>query len=613
MNRVTTEGTESNNEATVQCPLHLADKPQAALDMDDELIFPNHKRVISQYSTTASGTTELNLYYGEKEISFDEPPLFAFGEGLAKQARFVAGEATTWGKGYDWLVVQPLLEQLIEEGILQQANNIAPAFNHSGARPSPLSPAPCTVPRTWHECETITRELTGDPLALGYLELVIPIYRIAHIALDAEGRQVGEANVFPTQLRLEVPTDWRSCPHAGSRYQDDQPMNVTALKSIRQHWPQTMAALLRVRETYLCRFPEARQGWTLGHLQRLSALVLTLPAYLLMRSERRVDNNQLHPVLSSMFRITDGVRMAVHSMLFMPNLEPTLAPDTPISSAELHAYVERNNLFHSDHGVCAGPKAMIEEFLHTLLDGQPTKDIDAVMLDVPVEAALAEVKLAFDYGLLGLQVHAIVHSLWPTMTRTYEQLWSIVETWSGEKSALFCDFQERLQRSVKLLQTESLFATEAWRVNREKAYADMYMQSARGLGAEPASGILAHHIAPGQATHHAFAEDQLRTVLQQRLCKASTDVERLVATLLDYLRREQAIVQSACEIQSQINSLLGRTRPKRPFTASDINLFYRLQDRDDRPPYLVDELSEVLGLSIIVTKDDIAILDRTVV
>lgn len=48
-----------------------------------------------------------------------------------------------------------------------------------GACLSPLFPAHSTVPRTWFECEAITRELTGYPLELGYLEVVIPIYRVA--------------------------------------------------------------------------------------------------------------------------------------------------------------------------------------------------------------------------------------------------------------------------------------------------------------------------------------------------------------------------------------------------------------------------------------------------
>ena len=38
------------------------------------------------------------------------------------------------------------------------------------------------------------------------------MFRVAHIALDAEGRQVSEANVFPPALRLDVDTEWRPVP-----------------------------------------------------------------------------------------------------------------------------------------------------------------------------------------------------------------------------------------------------------------------------------------------------------------------------------------------------------------------------------------------------------------
>ena len=68
--------------------------PRTVLKADDELVFPMHKRVVTQYATDESGVTVLHLHYDEKEIVFDEPALVAFGETLAKQARFVAGAAT---------------------------------------------------------------------------------------------------------------------------------------------------------------------------------------------------------------------------------------------------------------------------------------------------------------------------------------------------------------------------------------------------------------------------------------------------------------------------------------------------------------------------------------
>jgi hypothetical protein len=449
------------------------------------------------------------------------------------------------------------------------------------------------------------------------LELVVPIFRVAHLALDAEGRQVGEANVFPKPLRLDVPTEWRTCPHVGSRYQDDRPMNVTALKSMRKHWAQMMMSLLRIRDAYLRRFPKARHGWTVGDLERLSSLVLTVPAYLLMRTQHPVENGHLHPVLSSMFRVTDGVRMTMHQMLFFPVVEPTLPPDAPMTSAEIYAYAERNYVFHSNHGVCAGPKAMIEEFLNVLVDGQPVEGAESVVLDAPVQAALEDLDPAFDYGLYGLQAHAVVFSLWPAMGRTYDQLWTIVEAWSEDSSGTLGAFRERLQSDVKLLRTETLLRTDEWRVSRERAYADMYAQSASGLGPDSSGETLSERIAPVWAAHHAHTADQLRTVLKRRFCGTAIaegpQLESLVARLMDYFRQEQAIVKAACEIQQRINRLLGRTLPTRPFTASEIDIYHLMLGDVARLPYLVDELEEMLGLRIVVTRDTIEISDRTAV
>ncbi len=623
MNELNSERTESSHPAHGQeafgCPLQEASRQPLLLDARDELVFPKHKRVVTHYSTDASGVSELHLYYGEKEISFDDPELFAFGENLAKQARFVAGSAASWGEGYEWPRVRELLEQLIEEGILQRADA---SLSHSVLRSegiylSPLPLAHSTVPRTWFESEAITRELTGHALELGYLELIVPIFRIAHIALDAEGHQVGEANVFPKPLRLDVPIEWRGCPHAGSRYQTDRPMNVTALKSMRKHWPQMMAALLHIREAYLQRFPKARDGWTVGDLERLSSLVLAVPAYQLMRTQGRVENGDLHPVLSSMFRVTDGLRMTLHQMLFLPVAEPTLAPDAPITSAEIYAYAERNYVFFSEHGVCAGPKAMIEEFLSVLVDGQQVKGGATVVLDAPVQAALEDLEAIFEYGLFSLQAHAIVFSLWPTMSRTYGRLWATLEAWPGNRADTLKALRERFENNMKHLRTHSLLASEEWCASREQAYVDMYAQCTSGLGLAGAheAGLM-ELIAPVVVASHADVEQQLRAVLRQH-CAVTTlthspELESLVASLMDYFQREQATVRAACEVQQRINRLLGRTPPTRPLTASALDIYNQMQGSVARLPYLTDEIGEMLGLRIVVTQDDIQIFDPAV-
>src|SRR5262245_6662405 len=156
-----------------RCPMHAMRLQSDALQPDDELVLPKPKRMAASYSTNEQGATELHLYYGEKEILFDEPELFAFGEGLAKQTSFPAVSATSWGAGYEWPRVRELLEHLIDEGILEFArDHAAKAASAYGPRPSPCPVMQSTVARTWFECEAITQELTGRSLELGYLELI---------------------------------------------------------------------------------------------------------------------------------------------------------------------------------------------------------------------------------------------------------------------------------------------------------------------------------------------------------------------------------------------------------------------------------------------------------
>jgi hypothetical protein len=586
------------------------------VDYHDELFIPFHKRLVKEYVAGDTGGSELHLYYGEKEIVFDEADLFGFGEGLAQHDCFTAGTATTWSQGLDWLRVRDLLEDLIAEGIVQRRRDEIADTGAKGACPSRLPAAQSIRARTWLECEAIMQELTGQPLERGYLELLMPIYRIAHIALDTEGRQVGEANVFPGQLRLDIPTEWRSCPHAGSRYQDQFPMNVTALKSMRVHWRQVLVAVARIREAFVRRYPHVENGWTVGDLERLSSLVLTLPAWQLMREQGRVENGQVHPVLSSMYRVTDGVRLTMHNMLFVPVNEPTLSPEAPMDSATLYAYVERNALFLSDYGVCAGPKALIDEFLSVMVDGNTPEWTESVTLDGEVESALGDVERAFDYGLYGLQAHAVVFSYWSLMANTYEQLWQLLAPWSQAPRPGLADFITRVDHTVRFVRDRSYIATEEARASRDRVFENMFSYCARGLKENSPVSTLHEAFTSATGSLDGAASEALREILYQR-CGQRLDsiipaINALVGVLGNYFCQEQALLRTGCEVQSRINRLLGRTAAIRPFTASDLHLYYRLQASHQRPPNLEKDLEESLGLGVTITRYAIDIVDQRV-
>ncbi len=579
------------------CPIHPA--VADGLQPGDELVLPMSRRMVVQQTVSDDGQPQLVLYYEDKEVSFDEPHLFAFGETLARQSRFRADAATLWGDGYDWLEVKGLLESLVDAGILETGTAEVAVQPAGHARPSPLAPARTNVARTWADCAAITRELAGRAIDPGHLELIVPMFRVAHIALDADGRQVGEANVFPRPLRLDTPTEWMACPFPGTRYMADRPMNTSALKAMRSHWPQMMAALRFIRARFLERFPAAAEGWTLAHVERLAALVLAVPTYQLVRAG--ADAAPLHPALSSLFRVTDGLRMATHQMMFIPVGEPALPPETPITAEAIFDYAERNYSFHSETGVCAGPSHMVHEFLDVVLHGE---EDPAVTFDAEVAASLGDVDAAFDYGLHALQAHAALFRFWPAMARSYERLAVIAASAHADGEGSYADLAARLTSRVSNMQRVTLLGTEERRAGRERAYAGIFDQCGAGLG--PAGdGLVARLSAPRTVSREALSA-QLAGKLAPAL-GVSRHTSALAEALAEFALETQAIIAVSEHCQNAVNASIDRDSPTRAFSVSDIAVHGRLLGNvPQRLPFLTEELAEALGLNLSIDASGIA-------
>lgn len=586
------------SRADIACPASDAAVP---IETTDVLVLAHPRRMVVQRGLTENGDPELRLYYGDKEISFDEPHLFAFGETLARTSRFAAGDSMAWGEGFEWPTVRPLLESLVEQGILTSGDPKDSGNDRhlDRACPSPLPAAVVKDPRWWGECEQITRDLAGRAIEAGWLELVVPVFRVAHVALDADGRQVGEASVFPRDLRLDVPTDWMTCVYPGTRYLSDRPMNATALRAMRAHWPAMMSLLESLRERFLTMFPEVRDGWTVATLERFATLVLAVPTYQLVRPCDPVASGNLHPVLSNLFRVTDGLRMTMHQMLFVPVGEPTLAPDEPMDAARIHDYAERNYSFHSETGVCAGPRIMVQAFLDTVVEGG---DARPVAFEPDVQRALDDVDAAFAYGLRGLRAHAALFCLWPAMARAYEALATVSDEAVAAGLPAFLPLRDRMREHLESLRHRTYLGSAERRMSREAAYGAIYDGCAGGL-ADVTSGL-----ADAFATARTSDTSALRAQVDDALALTSLPPgpwrDQICRVLCDHAAEAQAILRVAVADQHALNATLGRANPVRPFSAADADVHALLQGHAVRRlPFLLDELRDVLGLDLSISTD----------
>jgi hypothetical protein len=585
------------------------------VDPHETLYLPMRRRFMSEYVTTPEGTKELRLFFGFQEITFDEPELFSFGETLIKQERFMAGSATTWSAGepLPWERVSRLLEALLAENILSREAVKPEAmseFHRKMLEAEAQREAP-TEPLWWNpDCARVMERLTGRPLELGFLEAVLPVHRIAHPAFDAEGRHVGESNVFPEAMRMKLQTELRTCNYPGSRYRHEAPMNVTALKAMSRYWKPVLQGVLAVRNEFVRRYPLLPDGsWRMGDLHAAGCAVLALPTLLMMRGNDPVPNGELEPVLSSMFRVTDGVRMVIAFLLFLP--ERPMTYDTPMTSAELYRVVEHDNHFISNHGVCAGPQPMVDELFATLLEGRPVTGVET-----PTTPWDAEIPAAVDYGLLGLQLYALQFNLWSHMCRAYDVVRTALLSVEEEPGGVLGRLRERLERDWRMILPTRLHQSTQ-REWAEARYIEMYDRAQRGKRGfrEDTRRHLLDAFTPTRDEVDEQARQRLRELLRSRTGSptgARRDaIDAMADATAEYLAIERSALRALDGVQRQVNALLQRPHPERKFSNADLSLHHRLRTGTlGVLPYLLEVFQDELGIAIENTEDAIRFADK---
>jgi hypothetical protein len=394
----------------------------AELQPSEVLYIPKRRRLTHSRLPNEEGQEILHLFYGEVELIFDEPDVAPLGEKLIEVEHFRADEAMAWSNGapHEWEKIRELLQALLDQQVLKRISE-SPAIS-SRTYPEKLGLAPeGREARAFgsHDdrCPVLTQEAFGQAFDLSNLEVVIPIYRVAHPVMDLDGRQVGENNVTPRTLFLDLPTQRRVCGYPGSRYQDDLPMNVTALKHMAKRWPELLSLTEQFRTAMLARMPPRdRSTLCAGELHFLVVCTLGSVGYVMVRGVDPVPNGQLDGGLAAMFRLIDGVRLVTNDILRAT--AGAHGCDTPVTAASIADYADRYAVYHGNHGVCAGPPALIDEYLRVLHGEEPAP----IQADPDVATRLGDIEAAIDYGLLGQRVESVIRFFGASQGLLHERL-----------------------------------------------------------------------------------------------------------------------------------------------------------------------------------------------
>src|SRR5262249_12485148 len=99
------------------------------LQRNEVLCVPKRRRFVHTKVQSPEGQEILHVYYGDKEIVFDEPDLVPFGERLVQTDRFQAEEAMSWSNEgpHDWEKIRELLQALLDEEIVARVSETTAA------------------------------------------------------------------------------------------------------------------------------------------------------------------------------------------------------------------------------------------------------------------------------------------------------------------------------------------------------------------------------------------------------------------------------------------------------------------------------------------------------
>ena len=169
---------------------------------------------------------------------------------------------------------------------------------------------------------------------------------------DGEGRPIREGRT-PREILGADEIEYRQCPYPGSRYLNERPMNVSALRQTSAHWDEIIDAMAFLRTVY----QDARAGYRADAMDiwRVSQLGSALPWFYILGQRATCP-----AFAAALSKATLGVGIWGHRVYVKMLEERSLIPR--FTSQAMLDTAEQTLTLVAEHEVCAASDKMILRF-----------------------------------------------------------------------------------------------------------------------------------------------------------------------------------------------------------------------------------------------------------
>jgi hypothetical protein len=177
---------------------------------------------------------------------------------------------------------------------------------------------------------------------------------------DVEGRPIREGRTPPEFLR-DGDIEYKTCPYAGSRFQHENPMNVSALRQTGAHWDEVCDALALLRAAYerVCRVDEPG----ILDIWRVSQLGSALPWFFIF------EGVPVPAYAAALAKATLGMGIWAQRM-FVDTLTKGFTPP-PLTAESILELAEASGTLIGETEVCSGGDKMLLRFFDVLVTKTP--------------------------------------------------------------------------------------------------------------------------------------------------------------------------------------------------------------------------------------------------
>jgi hypothetical protein len=307
----------------------------------------------------------------------------------------------------------------------------------------------------------------------------------------------------------------------------------------------------------------------------------------MFRGEDPVENGKLDAGLAATFRLIDGVRLVTTELV--RTTAGQHGCDRPLDAQGIADYAERYAVYYGVHGVCAGPQALIDEYLKVLL-GEASAPIQ---VEPDVGARLGDLDAAIDYGLHGQRVESLIRIFGALQGIAHQRLRAAFETHVPRS-----DLQDLLDAPVDsthyvlLREDHPLLDTYELELQINRWLFERCGAGLPGGARETADEAL--RLDPGaQASGRRRLAEFLAAVVPDHASLPERLQSELVEVAADVLALERRCLRAVRAEQSRLNDRLRRPQG-RPLMGADLAIY----NRPRTGPVLETTLADGLGLSI---------------